>query len=257
MIHVDAERCIGCGSCVPTCPLRDFFLEGDKARLVEPDKFVCIDCGHCVSVCPTDAVSMDGDTSVPIPPETGVFAQDLARLMMTRRSVRDFEPEPVSREDLMQALEVARYAPTARNLQEIMWLCLSDPGELKAVADLTAGWLLDNPASAHVGRAYFAGEDRVLRGAPTLLLCHAPEENLLSPQDCGAAISYLELLLHARGIGATWAGYVINAARQVPALRERLGLEPGRAVYGGLMLGYSRETYRRIPGRKPVRIVWK
>jgi uncharacterized Fe-S center protein len=51
-LEVDAERCTGCGNCVPTCPVGAIVLESNKARIV-PDR--CVDCGFCVDSCPTGA----------------------------------------------------------------------------------------------------------------------------------------------------------------------------------------------------------
>ena len=258
MIHLDAEVCIGCGNCIPTCPACGFSMnaESGKVRLAGPETFQCRDCGHCVAVCPAGAVSLDDYDTMPIPPETGVFADDLRRLMMTRRSVRHFRPEPVARETILQALEIARYAPTGSNLQRIRWVCIDDPAILKRLADQAATWLMQSPFTRPAAVSYFSGIDRILRNAPTLLLAHAPSEYKLSPQDCAEAIAHLELLFHSQGIGATWSGFIIMAMAAVPEMREMLGIPEDRDVYGGLLLGYALETFHSIPGRKPVHIEW-
>jgi len=257
MITIDAATCIGDGRCVETCPTRAFVLDDEgKAAKVPPDLFRCLGCGHCVSVCPVNAITLEGDTSEQTPPAPEQLAEQVAWLIKTRRSIRWFKPEPIPREALQRALDVARYAPTARNLQEVTWIAADDPGRLKKVADLTAAFLLESPATAPSAKSYFDGQDTVLRGAPTLLLAQAPEDNWLSPQDCAAAVSYLEFMLHARGIGSCWSGYVIRAAQKVPALRALLGVKEGCQVFAGLLIGYSMEQFQRIPGRKPVRIDW-
>jgi heterodisulfide reductase subunit A len=70
---VDPQRCIGCGECVPVCPVevRDDFNAGLTARkaiylpvphaIPNPyiiDTTVCIRCGECEKVCPTGAVQL-------------------------------------------------------------------------------------------------------------------------------------------------------------------------------------------------------
>ena len=52
MIHIDSEKCIGCGACVADCFPEALALENGKAIL----KGTCIECGHCFAVCPSDAI---------------------------------------------------------------------------------------------------------------------------------------------------------------------------------------------------------
>lgn len=51
---VDRDACVGCESCVGTCPVSAISMDDGKARV---DESVCIECGSCVSVCPVSAIS--------------------------------------------------------------------------------------------------------------------------------------------------------------------------------------------------------
>ena len=51
---VDKEICIGCETCVGTCPVEAIRMNDGKA---EVDQETCIECGSCVPVCPVDAIS--------------------------------------------------------------------------------------------------------------------------------------------------------------------------------------------------------
>jgi len=60
---IDGESCVGCGSCVPYCPVEAIVLhEGHRNKkqktyaYINPDD--CVECSVCVraSVCPTDAI---------------------------------------------------------------------------------------------------------------------------------------------------------------------------------------------------------
>ena len=54
-----AERCIGCGQCVPVCPLKSIELRDDKART---SRELCEGCGQCIAVCPGEARVLAGRT---------------------------------------------------------------------------------------------------------------------------------------------------------------------------------------------------
>ena len=51
---VDSNVCVGCESCVGTCPVSAIAMEGGKAKV---DESKCVECGSCVSTCPVSAIS--------------------------------------------------------------------------------------------------------------------------------------------------------------------------------------------------------
>ena len=51
--RIDRGRCIGCGMCVPKCPVNAISLEKGRAVI---DSSLCIACGLCSRVCPVGAV---------------------------------------------------------------------------------------------------------------------------------------------------------------------------------------------------------
>lgn len=52
---VNQDICIGCESCVSTCPAEAISMTDGKAG-VEAD--TCVDCGACVSSCPVEAITL-------------------------------------------------------------------------------------------------------------------------------------------------------------------------------------------------------
>lgn len=63
---IDADQCIGCGTCVEKCHTQTIFLNNaDKAERIAAH---CIGCGVCASFCPENAISLlQGDRIVKIP----------------------------------------------------------------------------------------------------------------------------------------------------------------------------------------------
>jgi len=58
-IHVDINKCTGCGSCVPVCPFGLIEIRGEKAHISEG----CTLCGACVEACPFNAISIERETA--------------------------------------------------------------------------------------------------------------------------------------------------------------------------------------------------
>jgi NAD-dependent dihydropyrimidine dehydrogenase PreA subunit len=54
-MKIDRELCIGCGQCVPYCPLKAIALNDETA---EVDLDECVECGNCLRMagCPVDAI---------------------------------------------------------------------------------------------------------------------------------------------------------------------------------------------------------
>ncbi len=56
IVHIDSEKCNGCGACVHACHENAIVLENGKARLIRDD--YCDGLGDCLPACPTDAISI-------------------------------------------------------------------------------------------------------------------------------------------------------------------------------------------------------
>ena len=55
IIHIDEDKCIGCGLCVDACHEGAIAMVDGKARLMRDD--YCDGLGDCLPACPTDAIS--------------------------------------------------------------------------------------------------------------------------------------------------------------------------------------------------------
>ncbi|MBP2031725.1 electron transfer flavoprotein alpha subunit [Clostridium algifaecis] len=56
MAVIISNSCIGCESCIPSCPFNALEINGESKLVVSKQK--CIECGKCVSVCPISALSI-------------------------------------------------------------------------------------------------------------------------------------------------------------------------------------------------------
>lgn len=55
MPSIDAEKCVGCESCVGACPGSVFVMDGDKATVGENE---CLECRTCEMICPNEAITL-------------------------------------------------------------------------------------------------------------------------------------------------------------------------------------------------------
>jgi Pyruvate:ferredoxin oxidoreductase and related 2-oxoacid:ferredoxin oxidoreductases, delta subunit len=56
-MKIDMDKCVGCKSCIPFCPVSAIVMDGKKAAI---DHDECVECGVCLraEVCPTKAIYM-------------------------------------------------------------------------------------------------------------------------------------------------------------------------------------------------------
>ena len=163
-------------------------------------------------------------------------------------------------------IRVACYAPSGHNLQPVRWLVIREAAEVSRLVDLVIDWMKSelekkSPLSQmlHMDRLVAsreAGEDRICRGAPHVIVAYADKNDRTAPVACTIALTYLELAASAMGLGACWGGYFNAAANMWPDLFKALKLPEGQAVYGAMMVGRPKFKYHRIPYRKEPSVIW-
>ncbi len=57
IVHIDEEKCTGCGLCVTPCAEGAIEIVNGKAHVVS--EVLCDGAGFCLSVCPTGALSVE------------------------------------------------------------------------------------------------------------------------------------------------------------------------------------------------------
>lgn len=128
--------------------------------------------------------------------------------ILTRRSVRNFKPDPVSEEDIQDLLRAGMQAPSARNEQPWHFIVIDDREMLNAIPE-------------------FHAYARMLLEAPlAILVCSDRELEMKRAswlQDCSAATENILLAAHAKELGAVWLGIFPDAAR-VAGMKNLIGL---------------------------------
>jgi nitroreductase/NAD-dependent dihydropyrimidine dehydrogenase PreA subunit len=270
-IEIDRNLCQKDGLCAAVCPM-GIILGKPKEfpQKVSGGDDICIDCGHCVAVCPTGAITqrtMSPDNCPPLESQS-IWDEDQAEeFLRKRRSIRAYKNQPVEREKLEKLIDIARYAPSGHNTQPARWLVIRDADEIHAIGGLVCDWMrymLENkPELARsllmdkIIELWDQGVDRILRGAPHLIVAHAHKDERTAPAACTIALSYLELFAPSLGLGSCWAGFFNTAANLWQPLKDYLDLPEGHVSQGAQMVGYPKIQYQRLPLRKEPVITWR
>ena len=147
--------------------------------------------------------------------------EECLNLLLTRRSVRKFEDREVGDEVIERVLDVARYAPSARNSQPWEFIIVRDKRVIEELGKIHR-------------YAY------PLRKAPLALviLCDPRESPTSYIADCANVTTYIMLAAHALGLGTVW----IQSLRDVERVNEIVGAPKGKVPVAVLAVGWPAEA---------------
>ncbi len=279
MVEFVRETCTKCGTCRAVCDWGLVVLQSDGFPSFFPkaDEY-CIRCGQCVAVCPTGSVrhqQMPLDQCVSIAVDQGVPFSQTSHLIKSRRSIRVFKDKPVPRELIESVIDVARYAPSGDNFEEVRWLIVDSKETIRKLHGIfseAARLVTESRIEpwAHVRYAdtiqaeFFKRIPRMRAlgitlnaiDEPALVVAYAERNNPIAAIDCTIALAYFDLAARGAGLGCCWFGAFPVAAQIYRPLQEAIGLPEGFITYGAMYLGYPKYTYHRIPVRKAARITY-
>ncbi|MFC1744657.1 nitroreductase family protein [Candidatus Riflebacteria bacterium] len=259
LFKIDREKCRQDGICKDVCPVN--IITTDEKGYPKPLKnreYLCLNCGHCMAVCPSSAFSlctMPPESCIPVNPDLAINEEQIVHHFKTRRSSRIFQEKQVPRDILERLLDITRYAPNAENAQPLNWLIIESKEEVKRYAGLVVDGLQGKDKFRGVILFWKRGNDMIFRGAPNVIIAHAPKGGFNPQIDCIIALSHLELAAPAFGLGACWAGFMMAASEHKPLI-EALKIPEDHRIYGAMILGYPAHGYKRIPLRNPAKIKW-
>jgi nitroreductase/NAD-dependent dihydropyrimidine dehydrogenase PreA subunit len=271
-LQINTDLCLQDGHCAEECPARIITMNGGSKypEAIEGAEENCIKCGHCVAICPNGAISVKDirqEDCTPIKKDFEISANQVGQLIKSRRSIRSYKSKKVDKAILESLIEIARYAPTGSNGQQVEWLAINSPEKVNQCASATIDFLKNAEKTGHPIKDRFnlasiisrweSGHDVILRNAPALIVVHAPRKNGSAMIDCTIALSYLDLAASAFGLGGCWAGYFMVASSQSPEIAKSLNLPEGNIPMGALMIGYPKFKYHRIPPRNVAKVIWK
>lgn len=164
-------------------------------------------------------------------------------LILTRRSIRQFKPNPISRDILKKLINSARLAPSGANLQPLEFVAIDDEG-LRNKLFTCLRWA-----------AYIVPEGNPKAGCePTayvVILVNLDIRKSEYERDVGAAVENMILTAWEKRIGSCW---IANADRI--RIQEMLKIPENYKVDSVLALGYPDEKPRTEKMKDSVKY-WK
>ncbi|HWR09230.1 nitroreductase family protein [Sporomusa sp.] len=265
LFEINQEQCTQCGICTKVCPVG--VLDLGVNGIEETFPHACIACGHCVAVCPTAAIDnhqtpqVNQETIEKFPVLDKKTAQEFLR---SRRSIRCYKNIPVPRDQLLELVEIARFAPTGSNSQGISYMIVEDTRILHKATEATIEWMEDqNKTLSHWSFDYHIrsyrekGNDPIFRGAPHLILGTAQSNFPRARENTVFSLTYLELYATALGLGSCWAGlFEMCAFSNYEPLLKLFNVPEGKVLTGAVMVGYPQYSYKRLVDRNPLDVTW-
>jgi nitroreductase len=196
---------------------------------------------------------------------------ELGDLIKSRRSVRAWQSKAVPESLILQAIELATYAPNAGNQQNWRFYVVTNPDTIAAIADgvqMSADKMAAWPEAAQLGDAVknMFKKSSFFRSAPVLIAVAAsqytsPAEQIMALrekvdpqakdmrewraianskiQSVSSAIAYLLLVLHQMGLGAVWMTGPIQAKG---AIEKIIKVQVGSDIVALIPVGYAAEN---------------
>ncbi len=228
-------------------------------------------------------IRMDGNRWVP----PGDFDPvQLAGLVSSRRSCRNFLNTPVDAGLLEDLVRIGITAPSGTNSQKWTFTILADRSlvlrlgtvigrffeRLNRLAEnrfLRGGLkLLGRSQLEEYHREYYDsvrnaldewkihGIDRLFHGAPAAILVGSEPGASCPVEDALLATQNILLGAHSMGLGTCLVGFAVAAMRKQPGIKVKFGIPVNEPIHSVIALGYPDEAYLRPAGRKRPIVRW-
>ena len=166
------------------------------------------------------------------------YSMDTLKAISTRRSIRKYQPDPISDETINKLLEAGMNAPSALDQQPWHFLVIRDKETLAQMPE------------------HHSHCDLVAQAPACIILCCDKKLEKLPGfwvQDCSACAQNILLAAHSLGLGAVWVG-VYPTQKDVASLQARFGLSESIIPFCMIAVGKPDEPYPEKQNFKEDRI---
>jgi nitroreductase/formate hydrogenlyase subunit 6/NADH:ubiquinone oxidoreductase subunit I len=295
-MKIDPDKCTGCTLCIQNCPFECMEINEDKYPKMKKEA-ICFSCSNCVIACPEDAISIGqvfynkngnffnfGNPSVKMPmePKNAIGDPDkwneVERVILNRRSVRNFKRNPVPDHLIRRVLEAGRFAPSGGNHQPWKFTVVTDPDFISAMEESCQSYWTEKYSNIKdkkkvtdlvfsVGPGFF--DTRTQYGLKCIALkvlsvfFNAPALIFMGSHRClndpsmaiGICGENMNIAAASLGLGVCWSNFG-NAVNFIPEIKSRLGFDEPWKVESVLAIGYPEFRQEGMVPRHYRPVIW-
>lgn len=177
--------------------------------------------------------------------------------ILTRRSTRNYRPDPVEQEKLERILEAGRQAPSGGNNQTSHFLVIRNREVLDRLIAMTekafaAMEVTENTYASmrHSIEASRKGGYVFCYKAPVLIAVANRKDYGNNIADCACAIENMMVAANALDLGSCWINQLkwLNGEPEIVEYLHGLGMKEDERVYGAVIVGHP-ATETGLPNR--------
>jgi len=287
--RIDPDSCIGCGLCVEVCPAKTIAMQDGKAVVTGT---YSMGCGHCEAVCPVGAIRVEALehpfilSSAAVDdrwlPHGEYDSGQLVRLMLSRRSCRNYNDKEIDRAVLEDLVKIGTTAPSGTNSQLWTFTILSSRQEVVILGEHMARYfhelnrmaekpwfrlfsrIFSGDALGKYFRCYYEtvreglllwdreGVDTLFHGAAAAILVGGKKSANTPMEDALLASQNILLATHSLGLGSCMIGFAVEAIKRDKPIRKMLQIPEDEKIYAAIALGYPVEKYQKTALRKKI-----
>jgi len=289
-IKIDPKLCNGCGLCINVCPSETISIINKIAQITGEQSLTC---GHCIAICPMDAISLRNLEFETIDFKTFTYENkwikhghfeisELIRLMLSRRSCRNFKDENVDKNILEDLIKIGTTAPSGSNCQDWTFTVIPTKKDVAILGEkigkfftklnkmseniiLRKGMaLLGNKKLQFYYENYYEsvketieryeneGIDKLFHGATAVIMVGGLKGSSCPSEDALLATQNILLGAHSIGLGTCLIGFAVSAIANDSKLKKDLGIHKNEAIYSVIALGYPNEKFKKLTVRKKI-----
>jgi len=159
-------------------------------------------------------------------------------IIKKRKSIRIYQKKPLPKKVVDSILEAAKYAPTARNAQELEYKVITSRA---LMAKVSAGILAAVQKEGLPLKGPPGAKPDFFHGAPLLIVITAPKDNMWAMTDAALAAQNILLYCTSVNLGSCFIGMAKLIERDKNSLKE-LHIADGMNIVAAVICGYPDES---------------
>ena len=164
--------------------------------------------------------------------------ENIMDVIKSRKSIRVYQDKPLSKKVINSILEAAKYAPTARDAQELEYKVITGKPLMDKLSDgiLAAVQKEGLPLKGPPGI-----KPEFFHGAPLLIVITAPKDNFWGLTDAALAVQNVMLYCTSVDLGSCFIGMAQLIQRDKASLKA-LNISDSMNIVAAVICGYPDEN---------------